>query len=417
MTKLFSTTANLSLRIGLQTRLILFTFRLKSNLHIHFLYSFANLCRYILKAKYYRDEKPFINVENAYFNIAFSCVSYLNTCLELESNERRYMAEVVVQGLHGLQLYANQYWYRHIISYVKFCVKNQLRISEELVSQLSALLQLQKNKIGGPKSVPLASLPPATLDLNSLNQIPLVKGFVLEVISFRESLGRDHTSDKPAESKSSDYFQRDIAKYYTDVSSNSCDADPTHLSTIRNNYLLTTEALLSQNAQHMFPTLNQKMLETFAETYGGSAFVCRILRCPFSTDGFSTSQQRDNHELQHRPKLRCGNANCFSMGFTTRSQLNRHIEKYHPVGENETSLVDAIRSLNIESPLTPQKEKEIKVLADVVSLQQNTNSCTPTATQQIQQLIYQTLKAQTGPATGWKSQLLIQERVGLILSM
>lgn len=39
------------------------------------------------------------------------------------------------------------------------------------------------------------------------------------------------------------------------------------------------------------------------------------------------------------------------------------------------------------------------------------------AQSQIQQVIYQTVSSQTGPLTGWQSNVLIQERIGLIFSM
>lgn len=42
---------------------------------------------------------------------------------------------------------------------------------------------------------------------------------------------------------------------------------------------------------------------------------------------------------------------------------------------------------------------------------------TSNATNQIQQVIYQTVSSQTGPLTGWQSNVLIQERIGLIFSM
>lgn len=163
--------------------------------------------------------------------------------------------------------------------------------------------------------------------------------------------------------------------------------------------------------------IDPKGLTNFAEIYGTSAFVCRTLHCPFSTDGFSTSKQRNDHEVQHRPKLHCGNNDCFSIGFSTRSQLNRHNEKYHPVRNKETSLVDAIRSLNIDSSPTPQTEKKVQVSANTVRLEQNMNSGPPNTTEQIQQLIYQAVTARTVSVKGWQNQLLIQERIGLIFHL
>lgn len=130
-------------------------------------------------------------------------MSYLNTCLELVSHEESYMAEHVVQEIHGLQLYANKYWYRHLITYALYCAEKKLGFSMELVSQLSELLRLQKDRIEGPTSRPVPVSSPTTLDLGLLTQFPLVKEFILEVDCFRMSLARDIISDRSSKSTKS----------------------------------------------------------------------------------------------------------------------------------------------------------------------------------------------------------------------
>jgi hypothetical protein len=129
-----------------------------------------------------------------------------------------------------------------------------------------------------------------------------------------------------------------------------CATDPTRFSAARHCYQVTTESLLSENAFQLFPAIDLQTLQKFRDVFGASAFVCRYVHCSFSTDGFQTPQLRSKHESQHHRKHRCTHPTCasFATGFSTKPQLNRHNEKYHPVIASKASLVDAIKALNIE---------------------------------------------------------------------
>jgi hypothetical protein len=104
------------------------------------------------------------------------------------------------------------------------------------------------------------------------------------------------------------------------------------------------ECLLSGEGDHLLSDINGYQLRNFRDTYGTSAFVCRYLHCSKATDGFDSLQQRDTHEAKHQRKFRCAHPFCayFHSGFTTRSALKKHNQKYHGAVEDRGTLAQAI---------------------------------------------------------------------------
>ena len=136
------------------------------------------------------------------------------------------------------------------------------------------------------------------------------------------------------------------------MSLDSCEKDPNHFSAIRHYYQQTVESLLDDEAIVNFPAINIKELQAFRDIYGMSAFVCRYQYCGFSTNGFESSSRRSKHEATHQRRFRCSVSSCFdfSAGFTTKSKLNKHNEKYHPYIVEGPSLAE---SLALPRPRTP----------------------------------------------------------------
>jgi hypothetical protein len=96
----------------------------------------------------FRQGRPFIRPEDAHLNIGFSCVAYLNTSFGLLpqcSNEEERI-RWVLQGLHGLQIYANKSWHRHILAYLDLVVSQKLAVPEYLAQQLGEILKYSKLK-------------------------------------------------------------------------------------------------------------------------------------------------------------------------------------------------------------------------------------------------------------------------------
>jgi hypothetical protein len=126
-------------------------------------------------------------------------VAYLNTSYSLlpphSNNEDR--ATIVVSGFHGLQLYANQFWVDHALSYCTIIGQQRTQLSHELLSQLNTLLGFLKDSADFEQASDHAPLE----GLDVLDQHPKIKTLVLKLTKFRADLETDdasHKSDKSA---------------------------------------------------------------------------------------------------------------------------------------------------------------------------------------------------------------------------
>ena len=154
--------------------------------------------RYLLEGNFY-ETSPFIRREDAYFNICFSCVAYLNTSYALQPvfspDEER--ATIVVSGFHGLQLYANRFWADHLLSYCAILSRQRKQPSRELLIQLDQLLRFLKDPASDEQ---LSDYPPLE-GLNILDQHPRVRILVSKLEKFRAEAEKDpssNTSEKSA---------------------------------------------------------------------------------------------------------------------------------------------------------------------------------------------------------------------------
>ncbi|PQE30167.1 hypothetical protein CJF32_00003620 [Rutstroemia sp. NJR-2017a WRK4] len=300
---------------------------------------------YILEEEF-RAGSPFICREKAHLDITFSCVAFLNSCISLlpiNSTEAQ-RAIIIVRGSYGLQIYADRFWYKHLLLYCGLLIQHQGQFSAELLSQLQRLLRFRKEDSRPPVPLPKSGTEKNLAEdtrLEALNYWADLKRFVSDVVEFRAKMSRDDASDKSIE--------------------NSCEIDPTYFSTVRHHYQQTTEALLDEKALATFPEISENELQVFRDTYGVSAFVCRYLHCAFSSDGFDSSSKRAKHESQHQRQFRCAHSSCFSFapGFVTRNQLNKHNERYHPVVNEGPSLVESLAPLlPAGEPTTPFIESQ-----------------------------------------------------------
>ncbi|PMD47183.1 hypothetical protein L207DRAFT_448755, partial [Hyaloscypha variabilis F] len=288
---------------------------------------------YILEEDY-QAERPFIWRENAHLDITFSCVTFLNSCvalLPIHSTEAQRVA-IIACGFHGLLIYADMFWYKHLLTYCSLLSQHKERqFSRELLAQLHLLMRFSKEDnqalLSGSNTTREKD---GTTDptLEPLNQMPDVKRLVSDIIVFRTKMARENGSEKSAET----------------ISSGSCDMDPTHFSAVRHYYQHAAELLLDGTAEVTYPEINKKDIQSFRETYGASAYVCRFLHCVFSSDGFESFSQRARHESQHQRHFRCAHPSCvhFARGFVSRHLLNKHNENYHPILVEGPSLAESL---------------------------------------------------------------------------
>ncbi|KAH6692826.1 hypothetical protein BKA61DRAFT_714437, partial [Leptodontidium sp. MPI-SDFR-AT-0119] len=290
---------------------------------------------YVLNEEY-RQATNFISRETANLNICFSCVAYLNTSFSLlpHTSTSQTRGTLVLSGCHGLQLYANSFFARHLIAYFTSLATSRCRPPPELVVELQKLLQFSKNTDDGG-SAPNS----AVVNLDALHECPQLMSFLLQLIKFREGIKQEEVSSN-------------MLKSPEEVSLESCSTDPTYFSEARHVYQETVEMLLSSQAIDSFPGLDTRALHNFTQVFGPAAYVCRYIHCSKSTDGFDTLKKRDAHEVAHQRKFRCADPSCasFALGFTTRNALRRHNEKWHCVVTEFTKLLQ---------PRKPSFEEEV----------------------------------------------------------
>lgn len=309
--------------------------------------SLANTSRYILREGC-RDRKPFIQVASANLSIAYACITYLNSSPILLQGSDTDQLTVVVQGFHGLHLYANQFWFKHLLIYLHMQTRSGTKTSEPLLQQLLVLVRFQKDHKMQLGELERFVTPSFNVELRVLDSLPLVKLLVAKTVAFRASLNREEMSIKSAEGRCSSQLSH-IPLTTTDIAIGSNQTDPTYFSAVRYNYQRAIETLIGSVASHVFLGIDPPILQSFRETFGFSGFVCRHIRCIRATDGFITKKQRDAHEATHQRKFRCAHTMCewYSIGFTSRAALSKHNEKYHPVIRDEETLANAFAALKL----------------------------------------------------------------------
>jgi hypothetical protein len=139
-------------------------------------------------------------------DITFSCVAFLNSCISLlpENSTEAQRAAIIIRGFHGLQLYADMFWYRHLLAYCSLLGQHQRQFSPELLAQLQLLLRFRKedNRTPGPESkTGTGKNRDEDSSLEKLNHLPYVKALVTDVLVFRAKIAREDASDKSPESK------------------------------------------------------------------------------------------------------------------------------------------------------------------------------------------------------------------------
>jgi hypothetical protein len=106
----------------------------------------------------------------------------LNTSYALISisSTQEDRAAVVLQGFHGLQLYANQFWQDHLLAYCEHRREDKT-VSDELLNQLNKLLIFQKDPDNFEQHLDDSSI----VALKVFDGHLPVKALVLAVLKFR----------------------------------------------------------------------------------------------------------------------------------------------------------------------------------------------------------------------------------------
>ena len=100
--------------------------------------------RYIL----HLTSGPFLKYSKAHYDIAFSCVLYLNTaCIFYDPSFSEDDLKLrVLKGFHGLHHYANEFWFPHLLQYAK--TNEDVANGEKMEDALANLLEVWKGDPG-----------------------------------------------------------------------------------------------------------------------------------------------------------------------------------------------------------------------------------------------------------------------------
>ena len=101
--------------------------------------------------------------------------------------------------------------------------------------------------------------------------------------------------------------------------------DPTLFTNIRSRYQSLLEDLLEHN------TLSDAASAVFTARHHSGSYLCRYRSCPRATQGFDSSDLRQNHESSHASRFRCTDPACgfFGKELKSHAAMNKHNIKYH----------------------------------------------------------------------------------------
>ncbi|KAI1610626.1 hypothetical protein EDD36DRAFT_467683 [Exophiala viscosa] len=267
---------------------------------------------------------PLLQEPQAHFNIAFSCISYLNTSVDFLTTgpTEDFVTTQVAKGFHGLHNYANEYWFQHLFQ----CAASlgDLDESGNMNSALHTRRDLYWKGMPGDAARDLNFDDTTTEagileELATFSQFDHVRRMGIDVRTFRAHLVQERHAHEVADKHHAYELEH----------------DPTHFSQLSHRYHEVIASLLNCKLDDLPSSIDQETFRMFKETYGESEFTCRFHDCHFHSDGFKSIQQRDHHELSHVKKLRCADPTCvfFTRGFTSKTGLLKHNRKYHPSPE------------------------------------------------------------------------------------
>jgi hypothetical protein len=156
----------------------------------------TNNCRYIL----HEASGPFLFYNRAHYDLAFSCISYMNTsiCFIDPSYSEETLKIRVLKGFHGLHHYANEFWFQHLLQYAK---REDPVEDEDLDEPLEEIQEFWK---GDPGSVHLklddtTSADNIEVQLDVLASLSNAKQMGLDILTFRKFLSQEKYSHQEPE--------------------------------------------------------------------------------------------------------------------------------------------------------------------------------------------------------------------------
>lgn len=111
------------------------------------------------------------------------------------------------------------------------------------------------------------------------------------------------------------------------------ERDPTLLSDAHSSFQMAFESLINNSIPFSWDEMRvvSSELDEFRRSNQKSSFCCRWTGCVWTSQGFATPKDREEHEIIHQKRFVCIDVSCdfAHIGFRTAGAQRRHVRKYH----------------------------------------------------------------------------------------
>ena len=260
---------------------------------------------------------PFVDIAQAHFHIAFSCVTNLTTASKIIPRFSNGATQVeienmVIQGSYGLQLYGHNHWDEHVLAYLRK-VSSIDEQSMTLIDALRALCIIRKDQ-SNKDSIDSISRSPFEADdgLQKLVRFPSPHILISSWLNFKKGLEKMKPTFESLDAQEQWQLQK----------------DETFLSLINYHLREITERLLTMDPSRLPNHIRQDDFTKFISRYG---FRCRFYNC---THCFNSVRDRGFHEGSHIPSFPCLKCDFTGRGFRSYRDLDKQVKRYHMSAED-----------------------------------------------------------------------------------
>ena len=258
---------------------------------------------------------PFIDITQAHFSLAFSCIVNLTSTFalvpRLSNSTEPDVESFLVEGRYGLQQYGHDYWAEHTKSYLEHCIVLDDQ-GLKLIEALKTFLPIRKDH---PSVLDERAMPDQrslTGGLVKLTGFPQILRLMIDWSSFKAFL-------KNGPQTSENLTAQGDWKLHN---------DRTFLSLINFRVQEVTDRLLKLDPSNLPSHIGHGDFTTFIARTG---FICRYQIC---THSFDSLHDRDAHETTHTPSFPCLQCDFSNIGFRTSRDLDKHVRRYHMLPED-----------------------------------------------------------------------------------
>lgn len=239
----------------------------------------------------------------------------------------------LVKGLHGLHVYATEYWTEYLLSVFSGDFTPPLTVVE-LAVRLANTLELDCASEG--------IIEMQDTRLENLRSHPILLKHVSWALNARSQKRLDQEIMKRSETPSA--------------------IKPDSVSLMLQKYQKTIEEIMDMQS---LPGVSSEELDVFKSHFRSSAYTCRLQSCPRATLSFETAILREKHELNHTTGFRCSITGCHFPPSTSAQALKAHVAKYHtpnlewkPIRRKKGQVFQTVTSTRLDGSVTTFRQND-----------------------------------------------------------